>query len=89
MCQDHNGNTQSGCPDLTHARDGMKTFLTLLNPDADWVGLAVLTPASWKVAIFVDERATDEQWTVAVGGDRRLVHVLRLPARTPAHARPF
>ena len=46
MCQDHNGNTQSGCPDLTHARDGMKTFLTLLNPAADWVGLAVLPPAT-------------------------------------------
>ena len=46
MCQDHNGNTQAGCPDLAHARDGMKTFLGLLNPDSDWVGLAVLPPAT-------------------------------------------
>jgi Putative Flp pilus-assembly TadE/G-like/von Willebrand factor type A domain len=46
MCQDHNGNTQSGCPDLEHARDGIKTFLGLLNPEADWVGLAVLPPAT-------------------------------------------
>ena len=46
MCQDHNGNTQSACTDLTNARNGMKTFLRLLNPDADWVGLAVLPPAT-------------------------------------------
>ena len=46
MCQDHNGNTQSGCPDLANARNGMKTFLGDLNPDADWVGLAVLPPAT-------------------------------------------
>jgi hypothetical protein len=46
MCQDHNGNSQAGCPDLAHARDGMKTFLGLLNPNADWVGLAVLPPAT-------------------------------------------
>jgi len=26
MCQDHNGNTQSGCPDLTHARSWSPFF---------------------------------------------------------------
>jgi Putative Flp pilus-assembly TadE/G-like/von Willebrand factor type A domain len=46
MCQDHNGNNDPSCSDLAHARDGMKTFLTLLNPTADWVGLAVLPPAT-------------------------------------------
>jgi len=46
MCQDHNGNNDPSCADLAHARDGMKTFLTLLNPTADYVGLAVLPPAT-------------------------------------------
>jgi putative Flp pilus-assembly TadE/G-like protein/von Willebrand factor type A domain-containing protein len=58
MCQDHNGNPQSGCPDLQHARDGMKTFLGLLNPEADWVGLAVLPPAT-----SVSNKCTQPQTT--------------------------
>jgi Flp pilus assembly protein TadG len=58
MCQDHNGNNDPACNDLTHARDGMKTFLGLLNPDADWVGLAVLPPAT-----SVSNRCTTPQTT--------------------------
>ena len=46
MCQDHNGNTDPSCADLNNARNGMKTFLGLMNPQADWVGLAVLPPAT-------------------------------------------
>jgi hypothetical protein len=46
MCQDHNGNNDPSCADLNNARNGMKTFLGLMNPAADWVGLAVLPPAT-------------------------------------------
>ena len=46
MCQDHNGNTDTKCTDLNNARNGMKTFLGLMNPDNDYVGLAVLPPAT-------------------------------------------
>jgi hypothetical protein len=46
MCQDHNGNNDPSCADLNNARNGMKTFLGLMNPQADWVGLAVLPPAT-------------------------------------------
>lgn len=36
---------QSGCVDLNNARSGISTFLTLLDPSLDHVGLAVLPPA--------------------------------------------
>ena len=46
MCQDHNGNSDPTCADLNNAREGMKTFLAYLDPTTQWVGLAVLPPAS-------------------------------------------
>jgi hypothetical protein len=45
MCMDHWGNSQPSCPDLTNAREGMKTFLSYLDPTTQWVGLGVLPPA--------------------------------------------
>jgi putative Flp pilus-assembly TadE/G-like protein len=46
MCQDHWGNNDSSCTDLNNARNGMKTFLGLLDPATDWVGFAVFPPAT-------------------------------------------
>jgi Flp pilus assembly protein TadG len=33
------------CTDMENARNGMKTFLSQMDPSLDWVGLAVLPPA--------------------------------------------
>jgi len=46
MCQDHWGNSDPSCTDLNNARNGMKTFLGLLDPTTDWVGFAVFPPAT-------------------------------------------
>jgi hypothetical protein len=46
MCQDSNGNADPACTDMNNARNGMKTFLGFLDPTVDWVGLAVLPPAT-------------------------------------------
>lgn len=35
-----------GCTDLTNAKDGIRTFLSLMDPRFDHVGLAVLPPAA-------------------------------------------
>ena len=44
MCMDDN-NQPNNCVDLTNARNGIETFLDLMNPQLDHVGLAVLPPA--------------------------------------------
>jgi hypothetical protein len=44
MCTDSNGNPDPSCFDMNNAREGMKTFLELLDPSIDHVGLAVLPP---------------------------------------------
>lgn len=46
MCQDSQGKADPACTDLNNARNGIKTFLGFLDPKVDWVGLAVLPPAS-------------------------------------------
>ena len=46
MCQDHNGNNDPACTDLNNARNGIKSFLQVMNPKNDNVGLAVLPPAT-------------------------------------------
>ncbi len=46
MCQDHNGNNDPACTDLNNARNGLKSFLQVMNPNQDYVGLAVLPPAT-------------------------------------------
>ncbi len=46
MCQDHNGNHDPLCTDLKNAKSGMKTFLGYMDPTMQWVGLAVLPPAT-------------------------------------------
>ena len=46
MCTDSAGNPDPTCADMTNARNGMKTFLTAMNPQLDHVGLAVLPPAT-------------------------------------------
>ncbi len=46
MCQDHNGNNDPNCTDLNNARNGIKSFLQVMNPKNDYVGLAVLPPAT-------------------------------------------
>jgi Flp pilus assembly protein TadG len=45
MCMDHAGNYSSSCTDLANAKEGVLTFLKLLDPGSDHVGLAVLPPA--------------------------------------------
>jgi putative Flp pilus-assembly TadE/G-like protein/von Willebrand factor type A domain-containing protein len=44
MCTDSSGHADPSCTDLNNARDGMKTFLGLMDPSIDHVGLAVLPP---------------------------------------------
>jgi hypothetical protein len=46
MCADHFGrDDHPSCTDLANARNGMKTFISLMDPALDRVGLAVLPPA--------------------------------------------
>ena len=46
MCQDHFGNNDPACTDLQNAKVGMKTFLSYMDSTQQWVGLAVLPPAT-------------------------------------------
>jgi hypothetical protein len=46
MCQDSNGNTQSGCPDLASAKQGVRDFIAFMDPTIDKIGLAVFPPAA-------------------------------------------
>lgn len=47
MCQKSNGaDDHPACTDLANARQGMKTFLSLMNPAFHHVGLTVLPPAT-------------------------------------------
>ena len=46
MCQDHWGNNDPNCTDLQNAKAGMKTFLSYMDSSQQWVGLAVLPPAT-------------------------------------------
>src|SRR3954454_17409736 len=45
MCTDDLGNTQyPGCPDLSYAKSGIKTFLSFMDPTNDRVALALTPP---------------------------------------------
>jgi hypothetical protein len=46
MCQTSSGANDPNCTDLNNAKDGMRTFLQYLEPSIQWVGLAVLPPAT-------------------------------------------
>ena len=46
MCQTSTGASDPACTDLNNAREGMKTFLTYMEPTIQWVGLTVLPPAT-------------------------------------------
>jgi len=46
MCQDSNGNTQSGCPDLQNARAGLLEFVQYMDPALHKIGLTVFPPAT-------------------------------------------
>jgi hypothetical protein len=46
MCTTPTGANDPACTDLNNARNGMKTFLRLMDPEQDHVGLAVLPPAT-------------------------------------------
>jgi Flp pilus assembly protein TadG len=46
MCQLSNGGNDPACTKLRNAREGIKTFLRLMNPQFHHVGLAVLPPAT-------------------------------------------
>jgi hypothetical protein len=46
MCQTSSGASDPSCTDLNNAKDGMRTFLQYLEPSTQWVGLAVLPPAT-------------------------------------------
>jgi hypothetical protein len=46
MCQFSNGTRDSACTDLNNAKDGIRTFLGLMDPAGTKVGLAVLPPAT-------------------------------------------
>jgi hypothetical protein len=46
MCQDHYGNNDPSCTDLNNAKSGIRTFLQIMHPAFDKVGLAVFPPAT-------------------------------------------
>jgi hypothetical protein len=46
MCQTSSGAADSNCTDLKNAQAGMREFLTYFDPVSQWVGLAVLPPAT-------------------------------------------
>ena len=46
MCTDAAGKPDPACTDMENARNGMRTFLSFMNPALDHVGLAVLPPAT-------------------------------------------
>ncbi|MGZ8783390.1 MAG: pilus assembly protein TadG-related protein [Gaiellaceae bacterium] len=46
MCQTSTGASDPACTDLNNAKEGMRTFLSFLEPSTQWVGLAVLPPAT-------------------------------------------
>lgn len=46
MCQFSGGGADPACTDLRNAREGIETFLRLMNPQFHHVGLAVLPPAT-------------------------------------------
>jgi putative Flp pilus-assembly TadE/G-like protein/von Willebrand factor type A domain-containing protein len=46
MCTDSAGRPDPTCADMANARNGMETFLKLMAPNLDHVGLAVLPPAT-------------------------------------------
>ena len=46
MCQDSSGKNDPTCFDLNNAKAGIRTFLSSFDPNIDWIGLAVLPPAS-------------------------------------------
>jgi hypothetical protein len=45
MCQFSNGSNDPNCTDLNNAKEGMRTFLSFMDPTLDKVGLAVFPPA--------------------------------------------
>ena len=45
MCQFTNGSNDPDCTDLENAREGIKTFLSYMDPALDKVGLAVFPPS--------------------------------------------
>jgi Flp pilus assembly protein TadG len=47
MCQKSDGSSDSpACTDVANAREGMKTFLKLMDPQFDWVGFGVFPPVA-------------------------------------------
>jgi hypothetical protein len=46
MCQFSDGTNDPSCTDLNNAKDGIRTFLGLMDPQGTRVGLAVLPPAT-------------------------------------------
>jgi Putative Flp pilus-assembly TadE/G-like/von Willebrand factor type A domain len=46
MCTDSAGKADPACTDMENARNGLKTFLSFMNPTLDNVGFAVLPPAT-------------------------------------------
>jgi len=46
MCTTSTGANDPACTDLNNAKNGMRTFLGLMDPEQDHVGLAVLPPAT-------------------------------------------
>jgi Flp pilus assembly protein TadG len=51
MCQTGGGTPDPNCTDLKNAKDGMRTFLTFMDPTLDKVGLAVFPPARNQSAV--------------------------------------
>jgi hypothetical protein len=51
MCQTGGGTNDPSCTDLRNAKDGMRTFLQLMDPTLDHVGLAVFPPARNQSAV--------------------------------------
>ncbi|MGZ4358255.1 MAG: pilus assembly protein TadG-related protein [Gaiellaceae bacterium] len=46
MCRAHDGTPDSSCADMSHIKEGLRTFLGFMDPNRQKVGLAVFPPAT-------------------------------------------
>ncbi len=46
MCQNSAGQTDPACTDLNNAKSGIRSFLAMMDPSSQWVGLTVFPPAT-------------------------------------------
>ncbi len=84
MCQTGGGTSDPNCTDLVNAKEGMRTFLTYMDPTMDKVGLAVFPPAptAWPPSVPARTRRRPAPRTTGTTAGGR-TGVGRRPRRCP------